>query len=389
MGLFGKKKTPEELLAEGRAQFESGDLKKMFLTLHGLANKGEPEACYYIGYYWLKERKDKGMAKSYLKTAAEHGHGEAARLLYSTYGILTQPPREAKAAPAEPAPQQEEDEMDALLRDMDEMKQTLEEMDAENRQWKFEQMRWEDQHRQTEAKPMPAKTQAPEPAPQSRPAPQPAPQPKPEEKAAPAAPRSQEDLEREANAALEKGNAAMEKMDCAGALSFWTKAAELGSVEAQFKCGVLYQSGMGTEEYWAKALYWYEKAAIQGSDAAQSKCALMYEMGWGTKSDKTKALFWYEKAAEKGDVDAQFNCGLMYEAGEGAPVDKPKALYWYDRASDQGHGGAMLGCALLYYQGEGVAKNNAKSKAYFKKAAAQTADRSVRQAAKNALRDFF
>lgn len=70
-------------------------------------------------------------------------------------------------------------------------------------------------------------------------------------------------------------------------------------------------------------------------------------------------------------------------------VDKPKTLYWYDRASDQGHAGAMLGCALLYYQGEGVAKNNAKSKAYFKKAAAQTADRSVQQAAKNALRDFF
>lgn len=42
MGLFGKKKSTEEILAEGRVQYEKGDLKKAFLTLHGLAGKGEP-----------------------------------------------------------------------------------------------------------------------------------------------------------------------------------------------------------------------------------------------------------------------------------------------------------------------------------------------------------
>ena len=51
MGLFGKRKTSAEILAEGRTQFESGDFKMAFLTLHGLANKGEPEASYYIGLY--------------------------------------------------------------------------------------------------------------------------------------------------------------------------------------------------------------------------------------------------------------------------------------------------------------------------------------------------
>ena len=39
MGLLGKKKTPEELLTEGRAQFESGDMRHMYMTLHGLATK--------------------------------------------------------------------------------------------------------------------------------------------------------------------------------------------------------------------------------------------------------------------------------------------------------------------------------------------------------------
>ena len=57
--------------------------------------------------------------------------------------------------------------------------------------------------------------------------------------------------------------------------------------------------------------------------------------------------------AIKGDTDSQFSTGLMYEKGEGTPVDK------------------------------------AKARDYFKKAAAQTEDKDVRQAAKDALRDFF
>lgn len=80
MGLFGKKKTPEEILAEGRAQYEKGDSKKAFLTLHGLAGKGEPQACYYVGKIYL-ERKVKNLAQSFLTTAAKGGIQDAALLL--------------------------------------------------------------------------------------------------------------------------------------------------------------------------------------------------------------------------------------------------------------------------------------------------------------------
>lgn len=48
MGLFRKEKTPEEILAEGQAQYTNGDFKKAFITLHGLAAKGNPTACYYM-----------------------------------------------------------------------------------------------------------------------------------------------------------------------------------------------------------------------------------------------------------------------------------------------------------------------------------------------------
>ena len=55
MGLFGKKKPEEEILAQGRELFEGGDRKKAFLTLHGLATRGNPEACYYLVRYYLQQ----------------------------------------------------------------------------------------------------------------------------------------------------------------------------------------------------------------------------------------------------------------------------------------------------------------------------------------------
>ena len=69
MGLFGKKKTPAEILEEGRSQYVKGDLKKAFLTLHGLAAKGDPQACWYVGRIYL-ERKERSLAQSFLTTAA-------------------------------------------------------------------------------------------------------------------------------------------------------------------------------------------------------------------------------------------------------------------------------------------------------------------------------
>lgn len=93
MGLFGKKKTPEEILSEGRAQYVKGDLKKSFITLHGLAAKGNPQACYYIGRIYL-ERKEKNLAQSFLITAAKGGVQDAASLLAKEFGVRDYLPKE-------------------------------------------------------------------------------------------------------------------------------------------------------------------------------------------------------------------------------------------------------------------------------------------------------
>ena len=86
MGLFGRKKSPEEILAEGRAQFIQGDLKKAFLTLHKLAAQGNAQAGYYIGRIYL-ERKERSLAQRFLTAAAWGGVEEAGTLLAREFGV--------------------------------------------------------------------------------------------------------------------------------------------------------------------------------------------------------------------------------------------------------------------------------------------------------------
>ena len=70
-----------------------GDLKKAFLTLHGLAAKGDPQACWYVGRIYL-ERKEQSLAQSFLTTAAKGGVQEEAALLAKEFGVRDYLPRE-------------------------------------------------------------------------------------------------------------------------------------------------------------------------------------------------------------------------------------------------------------------------------------------------------
>lgn len=120
-------------------------------------------------------------------------------------------------------------------------------------------------------------------------------------------------------------------------LQTYLKAAKQGDMNAQYKCGVMYDGADGIAEDAAAALYWYRKAAEQGHVSSQYNCGLMYDSGEGTPEDKKEALYWFRRAAEHGDADAQFRCGMMYEKGEGTGQDWKEALNWYRKAAAQGH----------------------------------------------------
>jgi hypothetical protein len=98
---------------------------------------------------------------------------------------------------------------------------------------------------------------------------------------------------------------------------------------------VLYQSGFGVAQDYAKAREWFEKAAEEGNATAMINLGLLYENGHGVAQDYATAREWYEKAAAKDDAGAMFNLGLLYAKGRGVPQDYATAREWYEKAADK------------------------------------------------------
>ena len=86
--------------------------------------------------------------------------------------------------------------------------------------------------------------------------------------------------------ALQKGYDAYDKEDYEKALQLWTKSAEKGNAEAQYRLGRLYDRGEGTEENPVLALEWYTKAAEQGVEEAQTNLGALYDLGADCSHDR-------------------------------------------------------------------------------------------------------
>lgn len=157
----------------------------------------------------------------------------------------------------------------------------------------------------------------------------------------------------------------------AEALRLLEREAEQGDPEAQFKCGAMYESGIGTASDKARALSWYEQAARQGHGEAQLNCAMMYFRGAGAPCDPARALCWYQRAARQGIAQAQYSCGILYERGWIVEADEAAALSWYERAAEQGHRDAQLECARRYEEGLGAPVDHAAARCWRERAGRQ------------------
>ena len=108
--------------------------------------------------------------------------------------------------------------------------------------------------------------------------------------------------------------------------------ANQGDADAQFNLALLFYSGIGTPQDLKLAVYWYTKAAEQGHVNAQYKLGSLYLEGHGEEAqqDSKQAVYWLTKAAEQGYVQAQYRLGYIYDFGDVAPQDyKPGFLLVY------------------------------------------------------------
>ena len=162
------------------------------------------------------------------------------------------------------------------------------------------------------------------------------------EKAAQAESQKQKELELEQRA-LEQGIKAYYRGDYQTALEILLPLAEKGKERAQFRVGVMYLRGRGTEKNPTTGTAWIRKAfpavqsaATSGEAWAQADLGSLYHNGLLVAQNDKEAARWYTLAAEQGYPGAQTNLGTMYANGEGVSRSRSEAIKWLKRAAAQG-----------------------------------------------------
>ena len=121
------------------------------------------------------------------------------------------------------------------------------------------------------------------------------------------------------------------------AASWYRRAAERGNPQAQYAIGRFYETGKGVDKNALEAVSWFTKAANQGNPEASVRLGQLYESGAeGVPQDMSVAVNWYRKAANQGYEDAQFlyKLGTIIETGVRRSISE--VLYWYIKAAERG-----------------------------------------------------
>uniref|UniRef100_M4B5D6 Uncharacterized protein n=1 Tax=Hyaloperonospora arabidopsidis (strain Emoy2) TaxID=559515 RepID=M4B5D6_HYAAE len=170
------------------------------------------------------------------------------------------------------------------------------------------------------------------------------------------------------------------------AIPFFTRAAEVGDVSAQFFMGVLLCQGdkdLEIEPNFTSGLMLIEMAASKGHSGALYYLAQLYRSGDSVNdiaADHAKFLEHLDKAMEAGEADAYFCMADIYFHGsDGFDQNYEQARQFYLAAAEQGHADAFCCLGALYYNGIGVKQDFQKAFYYYQEAA----DRDSMEAWKN------
>ncbi|KAK5044560.1 hypothetical protein LTR84_010684 [Exophiala bonariae] len=127
--------------------------------------------------------------------------------------------------------------------------------------------------------------------------------------------------------------------DEAYAAQLYTKAADLGHVEANFRLGKAYEFGqLGCPKDAALSIHFYTGAAERGHAESQMALCAWYMVGVENvlEKDESEAYEWAKRAAAQGLAKAQYTLGYFTEMGIGCRRDPLEANVMYVSAADQG-----------------------------------------------------
>jgi len=128
----------------------------------------------------------------------------------------------------------------------------------------------------------------------------------------------------------EVGRKHFDDRDYERAFEYFTKAADLGDVEAQFNLSLMYREGLGVEKDEKMELYYEEEAAISGDPSSR------YSLGCheGGNGRYGRAVKHWIIAAKLGDDDSIERLKEMYKCGYVIKEDFASALRGHQAAVD-------------------------------------------------------
>jgi localization factor PodJL len=122
----------------------------------------------------------------------------------------------------------------------------------------------------------------------------------------------------------------------AGALAWYTRAASMGFVPAEYRLGSIYEKGAGVSVDPAKAVEHYTIAAKAGNISAMHNLAVLYATGTLGAPDFASAAKWFTEAANHGVRDSQFNLAILYAKGSGVTQNLEQSYKWFGVAAKDG-----------------------------------------------------
>ena len=128
------------------------------------------------------------------------------------------------------------------------------------------------------------------------------------------------------------------------AVIWYTKAADLGHTDAQFRLGDIYAQGLEVTLDYSQAVKWFRTAAENGNADAALRLHEMYQNGFAVPEDHDEASKWYRTAAENGNLDAQLSLGSRSKKAA-------DAIMWYRMAAENGSVDAMYKIGSIYETG--------------------------------------
>jgi len=150
----------------------------------------------------------------------------------------------------------------------------------------------------------------------------------------------------------------------ADAISYLTRASEMGRTDAMRALSDLYRTGQGTQVNSAQSEKLLQKASASFDKDATKRLGDSY-----FEKDPKKALGYYEQAAEAGHIEAAYIAGVMYAENFEIRPNSTRSAALLKQAAEGGHAAAQADYGLLVYQGVGATRSESEAAKWFEKSA--------------------